>query len=181
MGAALFPLLDLHAFASLWYWVLMLVLWGQATDRVLGVPWPMIAEARRAAATKDTTTASEAAAAVRAQLRPVLWRVSRTTRRGLLLQSAIAGFALSLLAILGFAYGLEVAQAILLLLAPLGHVTFLGHRLAHRILADDLTGDALLAALARLHGTTTGVAILAIAGSAIWGAARVLTLPTFGG
>lgn len=170
----LFPLLDLRAFSSLWYWVLMLILWGQATDRVLGVPWPMIADARR-------DGSAEAAAAVATHLRPLLRRVSRASRKGLMLQSAIAGFALSLLAILGFGYGLEVAQAALLLIAPLGHVTFLGHRLARRILEDDITGAPLLSALARLHGTTTGVAILAIAGSAIWGAARVLTLPSFGG
>lgn len=174
MAPPLFPLLDLQAYSSLWYWVLMLVLWGQSTDRVLGVPWPIIAEARRAGS-------PEAAAAVAAHLRPLLWRVGRGSRRGALVRAAVAGFALSLLAILGFGYGLEVAQATLLLVAPLGHVTFLGQRLARRILADDLTGEALLTAMARLHATTTGIAILAIAGTAVWGAAQVLTLPTFGG
>jgi hypothetical protein len=173
-SASLFPLIDLRAFSSVWYWVLMLVLWGQATDRVLGVPWVMIADARRAGT-------PEAAAAVADQLRPALWRLSAATRRSLLAQAAIAGFALSLLAVLGFVYGLELAQALFGLVAPLGLVTLIGYRLARRILDTGLSGDALLSAMAGAHGTTTGIAILAIGASAIWGASRVLTLPTFGG
>lgn len=173
-SATLFPLLDMRAFASLWYWVLMLILWGNAADRVLGVPWAVIAEARRAGT-------AEAATAIAEHLRPALWRLRMATRRGLLAQAAFAGFAMSLLGVLGFVYGLELAQAVFVLIAPLGLVTLMGHRLARRILDEALSGDDLLAALARLHGTTTGIAILAIAAAAVWGAAQVLTFPAFGG
>ena len=43
----LFQVIDLRSFSSVWYWIMLAVLWSSISHYVLGVPYDMITRARR--------------------------------------------------------------------------------------------------------------------------------------
>ena len=122
----LLALLDTRSFSSLWFWLFVIAIWGDIGRRVLGVPADVI---RRARVEPDghgglllldwlTLTSPR-------------WQMGRT--EGLVLLG-LAGFGLTSLVLLGFVYGLEMAQAISLIGVPLALLFALRLRLARRLL-----------------------------------------------
>jgi len=158
-------MLDPGAFDSLWYWLFMILFWAQATARVLGVPVAVIDRAAAgdadAAAEGAPMLARECARRGSDAARPRPW------------QAAVVGFGLALLAVLGFGYGLEIAQAVALILGP----TALGALREAGLLRDlaALPADAAPWPLMRAHRRRMrALAILSVAVAAFWGAATVL-------
>jgi len=158
-------MLDIGAFDSLWYWLFVVLFWAQATARVLGVPVAVIDRAAAgdadAAAEGAPMLARECARRGSAAARPRPW------------QAAVVGFGLALLAVLGFGYGLEIAQAGVLILGPAALGT-----LREAALLRDLAALPVGAApwpLMRAHRLRMrALAILAVAVAAFWGASTVL-------
>lgn len=145
---ALLALLDSRSFSSLWYWLGFAVIWMRATRTAFGTPADWVLAARRGD--------GDAVARLRDWLRLVLprWRV--TPGQGMVL-SALSGFGLAVLWGLGFGMGRQAAQALFLLLAPLGLLLVLRLRLAQRLdrmLAADAGAEAVQAAARALarHG-----------------------------
>ncbi len=171
-----------RSFASLWYWLALSVLWTWVGRGALGIPADLV---RRIHAARGASP--DAAAPGRADDALLLldwlslvtprWQVP--PRDGVVL-IAVAAFALSALAVLGFAYGRETAQALVLLLAPLGLVGALRVRLAARlreVLASAEAGDAAPGAaaaqaaariVAHLRATRV-LSVAAVAAAAMWG------------
>ena len=162
-------MLDMRAFSSLWYWLLLALIWSRVNGRGLGIPYDMVIRARRGS---DTALADlEILARIHALRQQQLFHET-----GLAL-SAVFAAVLSALALLGFAYGLETAQALFFLMAP--PVLIQVHRLycARRILQDSGQGAALLRCLGghRLVTQLTGLVTFLI--TAVWGIHVIMTTP----
>lgn len=128
---AILTLLDSRSFGSAWFWVMLLFAWTAAGRRVAGVPMDVInAVARKNRAEGD----DQAAVALLDWLSLTLprWQISGSGGAVLL---GLATFALTSLALLGFVYDLEMAQALVLLTLPFALVFAMEMRLAHRLRA----------------------------------------------
>lgn len=128
-------LIDLRSFSNLWYWIFLGVLWSTASHWVLGVPYDMITRARRhggeALADLETMT--------RINVQRMLY-ISRTA--GLWLVGLVC-FIITVLALLGFYYRVELAQAVLLMVVPMCILGYLSLRVALKIEAGEGQGEAL--------------------------------------
>lgn len=176
----LLALLDTRSFSSLWFWLFVVAIWGDVGRRVLGVPTDVIRRARAepygygGLLLLDWLT-----------LTSPRWQMGRI--EGLLLL-ALAGFGLTSLLLLGFVYGLEMAQAISLIGVPLALLFALRLWLAQRVLPlmahaleDRLPPDQAVALVLPpiiLHGRIAMVlSILAGIIQAMWGSLWMLMHP----
>jgi len=153
-----FALFRFDSFFSIWYWVLMVTVWTLVCHSTLGVPHDMILRATRAPDVADRVE--------------TLARIAAERRAGLadavgVPLAAVAGFALAMLAALGFWSRVEFAAAAFVILFPLALVTIGEVRLARQVRAGRLTGDALRRGIARQRALNQGVAVLAIFAAAI--------------
>lgn len=124
-------LLDSRSFGSIWFWVILTLAWTMAGRRILGVPSDVISGAVGA---EPGPRDDPAALALLDWLSLTLprWRIDR--REGAILLG-LGSFLLTTLAILGFGYGLEMAQALVLLVLPFALLFGLELRLARRLRA----------------------------------------------
>lgn len=156
-----FSLLDVRSFASIWYWLMVAVLWSAQAHWVMGVPFDMVVRARRVGgqAIQDLEDIVRVALARQAMLRgPV----------GVLLLGAGACL-FTMLGLLGFYYGVELCQALFLLLFPLIFVLWLRLALARRIAREALAGEALCHRLALHRIAVQAIGILSILITGVWG------------
>jgi len=177
--AGLIDALDTRSFSSVWYWLLLTLTWTWVSRGALGIPSDVVRSQYRSragvSAEGDESTA----------LRLLDW-VSLVAPRWQLMQDdgvvllAVASFVLTILAGLGFLYDLEMAQALLLLVAPLMVLGCLRLRLAARLratLAEAESGQlSVNEAATRIAGRIVGhlratlaLSALAVAVAAVWG------------
>lgn len=157
-----FEVIDLRSFSNLWFWIALAVLWSSASHWVLGVPYDMITRARRS---EGTDAAGDVDLLTHINARRILY-IQRLA--GSWLVGTVA-FVLTGLAIMGFAYGVEFAQAVLLLGGPMAAVGVLAVRAAARIEAEALTGPALWRLLGRHRLAVQGIGMVSILVTALWG------------
>ena len=168
-----FVLIDTRSFSSVWYWIALAVMWSTVSHYTMGVPHDLITRARR----RGGVAAEDAEVLAHIQVR----------RRLAAMRSAghwITGFVatvLTVLLVLGFGYGVEIAQALFLLLAPLSLTGLLALRAALRIEAGDERGAALWRRLGRLRLATQVIGMISIFVTAMWGMWRILTASVLGG
>lgn len=151
--------IDLRSFSNLWFWIALAVVWSTASHYVLGVPYDMITRARR--------DGGEAEEDLRDMVRVNVNRLLHIAEASGLWLLALACFALTTLAIVGFVYGIEFAQALFLLAFPLSIVFALSLRTAHRIRAAD--GEGLHRVLVRHRLSVQGIGVVSIFVTAMWG------------
>lgn len=168
-----FVLIDTRSFTSIWYWILLALMWSSASHFTLGVPFDLVTRARR----RGGIDAQDAEILAHVQVRRRL-TVIRTLGHWLI---AVVTAVLTLLLVLGFGYGVELAQAVFLLLFPLSLTGLLSLRTAARIEAFDERGEALFARLARLRLVTQLVGMVSIFVTAMWGTWRIMTVSVLGG
>lgn len=165
-------LMDSRSFSSLWFWLVVIAGWTLTGRAVLGVPSDVIARAGRDPAGPAGMTMLDWLS-----LTLPRWQVTGSAGPWLL---AVAGFVLTGLALLGFGYGLEAAQAISLLLIPYAGLTLMRLRLAHRLTpliaraqhGEIAPHDAATAALKAINLHRWAVLLLgmlAVAVVALWG------------
>jgi hypothetical protein len=109
-----FEVIDMRSFSNLWFWIALAVLWSTASHWVIGVPFDMVQRARRRdiVALRDVETLAN----IYARRINHIYDVSGMWVTG------IVFFLLTTLALLGFVYSLEFAQAVFLLAAPMSLV-----------------------------------------------------------
>lgn len=156
-----FDLIDMRSFSNLWYWIALAVTWSSASHWVMGVPWDMVLRARR--------LGGEAARDFEDIARVNVNRYIYIAEVGGPVLVAFAAFFLTALAVLGFAYGVEFAQAVFLLALPLSLVLLMSIRTARRIRAEGDTGEALQRRLWRLRIAIQAVGMVSIFVTAFWG------------
>jgi hypothetical protein len=173
----IFDLIDMRSFSNLWYWIALAVTWSSASHWVLGVPFDLVLRARR--------RGGAAADDLRELLRINVARLLLIGREGGLALTMIVSFLLSALIMLGFGYGVEFCQAVALIVTPLALVGVLSLRAAHRFerlltSGEDLTTEAIIAALSRHRFWVQVVGMCAITVTAFWGMLQNFNLSVFG-
>lgn len=165
-------LIDMRSFSSLWFWIAVAVFWSRATHYALDVPYDMVLRARR----KGGAAMADLEALVGVQLR----RRQDILASGGPLIAMVWAAALSMLAVLGFGHGIELAQALLLFLAPATLLGLLRLRLMRR-LAAPLVGEALCKALTWHRAIAQAIGLAAILVTTLWGMWFNLNIRLLGG
>ncbi|MCB1360220.1 MAG: component of SufBCD complex [Rhodobacter sp.] len=170
---SLFSTIDLRSFSNVWFWLVLAVAWSNASHFLLGVPFDLVQTARR----KGGEAMADFETLARIQSRR---RMQIMERAGVWLV-AFWMAVLSALAVLGFRYGLEFAQALVLLLGPLTLAAWLTLRLAARIdrgLYPE--GDAMARAFGRQRILVQAIGLFTILVTTMWGMWQNLTLRALG-
>ena len=169
----LFELIDMRSFSNLWFWIMLAVVWSTASHWVLGVPFDMVMRARRHGDQAQTDLEDM----VRINVNRLLY-IAQVSGLWLL---GLTCFGLTTLALLGFVYHLEFAQAVLLLAVPLSLVTLLSMSTARLIRREGSSGAQLQKRLMRHRLYTQIVGMIAIFVTAMWGMYQNMALGPLGG
>ena len=162
-----FELIDMRSFSNLWYWIALAVLWSTSSHWVLGVPYDMVGRARQ----KGGGAEEDLQDMVRINCNRLIYIGEVAGLWIMMMGSAL----LSGLAVLGFWYGVEFAQAVFLLAFPMSLVGLLSLRTARRIQGGGLVGPALHRRM-RLHRLYTQmIGVVAIFVTAMWGMYQNMT------
>jgi hypothetical protein len=162
--------IDLRSFSNLWYWIVLAMLWSTMSHWTIGVPWHIVARARRGdeRASRDmqalTEINSERILAVTDEAAPVL--------------VAAGAFLATGLAVIGWAYMVEFCQALFLLLFPAMLVGGLTVVTARRLKAQGYEDVARTLRLHRLYVQMLGVFFIFV--TAFWGMYMNLTVGPLG-
>lgn len=167
-----FELIDLRSFSNLWFWIALAVTWSTASHWVLGVPFDMVGRARRHGGQAEIDLEDMARINVNRLL-----HISRVSGLWLL---ALACCLLTLLALLGFFYDIEFAQALLLLAFPMALVWMMSIRTAHLIEKGENSGEALWRRMTRHRFYTQLIGVVAIFVTAMWGMYQNMVLGALG-
>ncbi len=163
-------LLDVAAFSSIWYWLLLALIWTRLMHAPFGVPAELIraAAAGNAAAAKDLEMLSA-------------WELRQHRAMATTLgpwRAAAWGFSLSALAILALGYRIELAEALLLVAFPMALLRWRVGRTA-RALATAAGPDGRRQAHQRLRWQAQVIGITAVFVSAVWGMLHMLARASF--
>ncbi len=156
-----FEVIDMRSFSNLWFWIALAVLWSSVSHWVLGVPFDMVGRARRLGG----QAAQDLEDLARINTNRFLFIMDEA---GLWIVALGSAF-LTGLALLGFAYDVEMAQALFLLAFPLTIVGLLSVASARRIQQGENSGEALWRRM-RIHRTITQfIGMVSIFVTALWG------------
>ncbi len=156
-----FEVIDMRSFSNLWYWIALAVLWSSTSHWVLGVPFDMIQRGRR--------EGGQAQQDVEDMVRINANRLLSVVQKGAAVIVGIAFFWLTIIAVLGFYYNVEFAQAVFFLLAPFSFVIWLSLRTCRRIEAGENAGAALHRRLTIHRRLTQAIGMLSIFVTAMFG------------
>lgn len=151
--------IDLRSFSNLWYWIVLAVLWSTVSHWALGVPYDLVARARRGNAQADHDM--RVLAEVNANRLLALAEYSGAAIIG------VVTFFLTGLAVLGWGYGNEFCQALFLLMAPLGLIGAWSVRTARALRATHF--DNVPRELRRHRMGVQGMGVVFIFVTAFWG------------
>ena len=169
---SLFEIIDMRSFSNLWFWIVLGVIWSTASYYVLGVPYDMVTRARRLGGQAETDLEDM----VRINVSRLLY-IAQVS--GLVLSSFVC-FVLTTLALLGFLYEVEFAQALFLLALPLSGVGVLSLSTARLIESEGASGTLLRKRLLRHRLYTQIIGMVAIFVTAMWGMYQNLALGPLG-
>ena len=165
-------MIDMRSFSNLWFWIALAVTWSSVSHWVLGVPYDMVLRARRVGGQAERDLEDIARVNVNRLL--YIARVSGPWLMG------IACFLLTSLALAGFVYRVEFAQALFLLGCPMSLVAVLSTQMAHRIEREAATGALLRKRLTRCRTYTQMIGMVSIFVTALWGMYQNLSLGVLG-
>jgi len=171
--SAVFELIDMRSFSNLWYWIALAVVWSSTSHWVLGVPYDMIQRAARHGGEAEADLEDM----VRINCNRLIYIAGVS---GLWLLGLVSGLLTSL-AILGFWYGVEFAQAVFLLVAPMTIVGAFSLATARAIRDRGLNGEALRKRMLRHRVQTQFVGMVAIFVTALWGMWQNMQIGALGG
>ncbi len=167
-----FEVIDMRSFSNLWFWIVLAVVWSSASHWVLGVPFDMVSRARRNGGQAEADLED----LVRINTNRLLFIVDEA---GLWL-AALVSALLTGMALLGFIYDIELAQALFLLAFPMTIVGLLSIASSRKIQNGEGQGEVLWRRL-RIHRTLVqAIGMISIFVTALFGmfqnlSAHVLT------
>mgnify|MGYP007079516823 CR=1 FL=1 len=169
----IFELIDMRSFSNLWFWIALAVLWSTTSHWVLGVPFDLVQRARR--------DGGQAEIDLEDLVRINVNRLLNLAQVSGLWVLGFVCFFLTGLALTGFFYRLEIAQALFLLGFPMSIVGVMSISTAHRIEREALKGEDLRRRLGRHRFFTQVIGMISIFVTAMWGMFQNLTLGPLGG
>ena len=152
--------LDLGSFSSIWYWIGLAVMWSVASHFTLGVPYDIV---RRAAA--DPVAEADMIDLVRIGVR----RLTVFEDRAALAAVAVLAAMITMLALIGFGYGGELAQAFFFMFFPMSLVALLSVRRAKRIVERGPSGPELRRTLIVLRRQIQVIGMISLFVTAVYG------------
>ncbi|SLN27897.1 hypothetical protein ROJ8625_01161 [Roseivivax jejudonensis] len=168
----IFEVIDMRSFSNLWFWIALAVMWSTASHWVLGVPFDMVGRAGRLGGVAERDLED----LVRINVNRILLIAEEA---GLILV-IVGSFVLTTLAVLGFGFWLEIAQALFLLGMPMSLVALLSVRTAARLRAQAASGRDLRRMLARHRVAVQAIGILSVLVTTMWGMFMNMTVGPFG-
>ena len=171
--SSLFEVIDMRSFSNLWFWIALAVAWSSASHWVLGVPYDMVLRARRVGGQAEIDLED----ITRVNVNRLLY-IARVSGLWIL---GFACFILSGLAVLGFVYHIEFAQAVFLLGLPMSLVGMLGLSTAGLIEREGASGELLQKRLTRCRIYTQMIGMVSIFVTALWGMYQNMTIGALGG
>ncbi|MEX0348540.1 MAG: component of SufBCD complex [Paracoccaceae bacterium] len=165
---SIFEMIDMRSFSNLWFWIGLAVIWSTASHWVMGIPFDMVTRARR--------LGGQAEQDLNDITRVNVNRLLYITEVSGLWILAIGCFLLSGLAMLGFYYGIEFAQAVFLLGFPMSIVGLVNLRTARRIYAQDALGAEIARHLNRCRIIIQVIGMVSIFVTALWGMYQNLSI-----
>lgn len=128
--------IDLRSFSNLWYWIVLAILWSSLSHWTLGVPYHVVARARRgdARAAQDMRALAEINGA----------RILAVTDQSAPVLLGVSVFIATGLAMTGWLYHVEFLQAVFLLMFPamlVGGLTVLTARRLRRTGYENVARD----------------------------------------
>lgn len=157
----IFELIDMRSFSNLWFWIMLAAIWSSASHWILGVPYDLVLRARRKGGRHEED--------MHDLVRINVGRLMFIGRASGLWMTSFGCFMLSIVAVLGFYYRFEFAQAVFLIFFPLSFVGLLTLATARGIEADEVTGEALYKRLARHRIYVQLIGMIAIFVTSMWG------------
>lgn len=170
---SIFELIDMRSFSNLWFWIALAVFWSSASHWVLGVPFDMVQRARRVGGQPETDLED----ITRVNVNRLLY-IGRVSGLWIL---GFACFLLSGLAVLGFVYRVEFAQAVFLLAFPMALVGMLSLSTARLIESEGASGELLCKRLTRHRLYTQMIGTVSIFITALWGMYQNMSIGVLGG
>lgn len=165
--------IDLRSFSSLWYWIGLAVYWAYVSQRIMGVPYDVIVQASRG----DGAAVRDLEALLTFHVNRILYVAAQA---GLWLIGLVC-FVLTILAVLGFAYRVEFAQALLFLALPAAVVAGLNLSLARALRSEPSDADDVCLRLRRHRTLIHAIGLVAIFFTALWGMSQNLGVGHWGG
>lgn len=159
--SSLFEIIDMRSFSNLWYWICLAVLWSSASHWAMGVPFDLLVRARRAGGQAERDLLD----IVRINTNRLLYIVDVSGQIIL----GLSCFIFTGLAMLGFYYGLEFAQAVFLLLFPGSIVMLLNIKAARKLKNSDGTLEVVGKTLTRCRVYTQIIGMISILITSFWG------------
>ncbi|MCW9043035.1 MAG: component of SufBCD complex [Pseudopelagicola sp.] len=156
-----FEVIDMRSFSNLWFWIALAVMWSSTSHWVLGVPFDMVLRAKRVGGQSEIDLED----LVRVNTNRLLY-IGRVSGLWLL---SFTCFTLTGLAVTGFIYGIEFAQAVFLLLFPMSIVGLISLSTASRIQQEDASGALLRKRLTRHRLYVQLIGMASIFVTALWG------------
>lgn len=170
--SAVFELIDMRSFSNLWYWIALAVVWSTTSHWVIGVPYDMVQRAARHGGQAEADLEDM----VRINTNRLLYIAGVS---GMWLLGLVAALVTSLV-ILGFWYGIEFAQAVFLLAAPMTLIAALSLNTARAIQTRGLAGPALRKRMTRHRTATQFIGMLAVFVTALWGMYQNMSIGALG-
>ncbi|MGA9251626.1 MAG: component of SufBCD complex [Roseobacter sp.] len=171
--SSIFELIDMRSFSNLWFWIALAVMWSTASHWVLGVPFDMLQRAKRGGGQAEIDLQDM----VRINTNRMLY-IARVSGLWLL---GLTCFLLSTLALTGFMYGLEIAQALFLLGFPMSVVGIMSLSTARLLEQEEFQIDKIYKRLQRHRLYTQMVGVVSIFVTALWGMYQNLSIGALGG
>ncbi len=164
--------IDLRSFSNLWFWIALAVMWSTASHWVLGVPFDMVGRAARHGGQAETDLED--------MVRINVNRILMIAEEAGLVMVAGGCFVLTTLAVLGFGFRFEIAQALFLLGLPMSLVALLSVRSAALIRRAGLSGEALRRRIARHRVSVQAIGMVSVLVTTLWGMYVNMTVGPFG-
>ncbi|MEM8539004.1 MAG: component of SufBCD complex [Pseudomonadota bacterium] len=158
---AIVQFIELRTFSNVWYWLVVAVTWAMASHWLIGVPFDMLFRARRA----QGPAMDDLHVIVELQVRRITYFDDLVGPFVI----AFGAFFVSGVGMLGFFYGIEIAQGAFVLLAPLSFIGLINLRLAQKLRAAPLVGPDLVRHLFKVRLWTQMIGALALFFTAIYG------------
>lgn len=158
-------LLGSNSFSSIWYWLMVAIVWSRATHWTLGVPFEMARLGQRLEGQFQTDFESQVEMGVR--------RYTYIFREYGYFLVGFGAFFLAFVATLGFGFQLQFMQAVFLLLFPLSIAGLISVRFAFDLQKRPVLGGELFSKFQWHRRLKQVIGTVSILFSTFWGMSQV--------